>query len=523
MKLQKFSRRRFLKAGTALAAASIFTPRQIFGNPHFRTTGTIATQDDIFQNFQCPQWFKDAKFGLWLHWGPGSVPEEGSGWYSKHMYQKNPKKSEPFGAAGCWDYHRQRYGHQSEFGFKDVCNLWKAEKFDAEVMMQQFKKWGARYAAIIANFSDNFDSFNSSVHGWNSLRLGPKRDIVGEFAAAARRNGIPWMASSHVGGWTNRWYESAFGADEDGPLKGIPYDGNLTLADGKGKWWEGLDPQQLYAYKYPDFEKEFGKRLVDLVENYRPDVLYFDWKKIPPSAMEACKRLYANSLNKHGNIQSIITVKSPQAGTVLDFEQGIADGLQPEYWQTDTSFTEKWFLKANDPLRQNARSLKELLVDIVSKRGVLMLNLAIYPDGSIPADEFAVMEEFGAWLNANSEAIHETEPWKIHGAGGKAPGGHFNERSVKSDPWSHDVHRFTCNKDGKTLYVHIFGDPAGKEIHISELADKNLFSGKIKKVSLIGANHSIKWSVKPQGLSVVMPDKLAFSDCNVLKIKTTHL
>jgi alpha-L-fucosidase len=152
-----------------------------------------------------------------------------------------------------------------------------------------------------------------------------------------------------------------------------------------------------------------------------------------------------------------------------------------------------------------------------------MLNLPVYPDGSIPDDLFAIMEEFGAWITGNGEAIYETEPWKIFGKGGETAGGHFNERTNKSDPWLQDVYRFTCSKDKKTLYVHIFGNPAGEEININELADKTLFSGEIKKVSLIGNRNTIKWSVKPQGLSVVMPEKLAYTDCNVLKIKTTGL
>ncbi|KAA6342607.1 hypothetical protein EZS27_009640 [termite gut metagenome] len=517
-----FSRRRFLKAGTALAVASVITPQYLLGKARNEYTGT-PDLEDIFQKFQCPQWFRDAKFGLWLHWGPGSVPEQGSGWYSRHMYQSHPNKSEPFGAAGCWEYHRKIYGHQSQFGYKDICNLWKAEKFDAEATMQQFKKWGARYAGIIANFSDNFDSFNSSIHSWNATKVGPKRDIVGEFAAAARRNNIPWMASSHVGGWTNNWYKAAFEADEDGPMKGVPYDGNLTKADGKGTWWEGLDPQQLYAYKYPDFEKEFGQRLVELVENYQPDVLYFDWKVIPPSALEACKRLYNNSLKQHGSIQSIVTVKSPQPGTLLDFEQGIADGMPKEYWQTDTAFNEKWFWKLDYDqdtmyLRHNARTLKEQLVDIVSKRGVLMFDIAVYPDGSVPADQFAIMDEFGEWLNANSEAIHATEPWKIYGEGGEAKGGHFNERTVKSEPWTPDVYRFTQSKDGKTLYIHVFGNPSGRELTIRSLADQSLFNGKVKGISLIGSQAPVKCKMKTDGLHITMPDNVPFKDCNALKL-----
>jgi alpha-L-fucosidase len=258
------------------------------------------------------------------------------------------------------------------------------------------------------------------------------------------------------------------------------------------------------------------------VENYQPDVLYFDNSDIPAPALEACKRLYGNSLKKNGAIQTIVTVKNPQAGTVLDFEKGLAEGIQKEYWQTDTSLNEAWFQK-DEKLRHNARTIKELFVDIISKRGVLMLNLPINADGSIPDDQRELMDEVGVWINGNQEAIYATEPWKTFGEGGESAGGHFNERTVDSTPWSHDVRRFTRSKDGKTLYIHVFGNSAGQELTISSLADKNLFKGKVKKITLLGSSASIKWSMKPQGLSVVMPDKLAFSDCNVLKIKATGL
>jgi alpha-L-fucosidase len=523
-----FSRRRFLKAGAAFSAISVITPQHLFGNQGYPTSsllwrGAEGEVGDILKKFQCPQWFKDAKFGLWLHWGPQSIPEKGGGWYARHLYSEEAPKGEEFGE-GAWEYHRQTFGHQSEFGYKDLCNLWKAEKFDADATLLQFKKWGARYAAIMAQHHDNFDLFNSSVHRWNATRVGPKRDILGEFAAAARKYGIPWMASSH-GYWANWWYEPAFGADKKGFRKDVPYDGNLTLADGKGKWWEGLDPQQLYAHKNKDFEKELTQRLTELVENYQPDVLYFDNHDIPAPALEACKRLYGNSLKKNGSIQTIITVKRPQAGTVLDFEKGIAEGIQEEYWQTDTSLNEAWFQKSqqDEKLRHDARTIKELFVDIISKRGVLMLNLPVNADGSIPDNQRALMDEVGAWINGNQEAIYATEPWKIYGEGGESAGGHFNERTVDSTPWSHDVRRFTRSKDGKTLFIHVFGNPASRELIINSLADKKLFRGKVKDITLLGSSASIKWSMKPQGLSVVMPDKLAFSDCNVLKIKTTGL
>jgi alpha-L-fucosidase len=168
--------------------------------------------------------------------------------------------------------------------------------------------------------------------------------------------------------------------------------------------------------------------------------------------------------------------------------------------------------------------LNELFVDIISKRGILLLNLPVFPDGSIPEDQMEIMNEFGRWINVHSEAIFATEPWKVYGKGGEAAGGHFNERTLASQPWNEDVYRFTCNKDGKTLYVHIFGKPAGKEIIIGELSGSSeLFDGKVKGVSMVSGKKSVRWEMNPEGLSIVMPDKLDFPNCNVIKITTTGL
>ncbi|MDR3110432.1 MAG: alpha-L-fucosidase [Planctomycetaceae bacterium] len=550
MSNSNFSRRRFLRTSAALAAASAIVSQHAWGSVEPQESGNVTpVPNDIFDLFQCPQWLKDAKFGLWLCWGPQSVPGGGGGWYSRHMYAHGKDLKEPFGE-NAWDFHREHYGHQSQFGYKDICNLWKAENFDAEAMMRQFKKWGARYAAIIVNFSDNFDLFNSSIHGWNATKVGPKRDIVGEFSAAARKYGLKWAATSHGGAWGNIWYDAAMSCDKEGPLKDVPYDGVLTKADGKGLWWEGLDPQQLYAINYPDYEKEFSQRMIELVENYQPDMLYFDLVEIPVPAVEAARRLYANSLKKHGSIQAVVTVKQSQNGTLLDYETGVSDKLEKDYWQDDTTLVNAWFLKPLDTkknvafridevespsddsdiilsgLRHNARTLKELFVDIISKRGVLLLNLGITAGGIIPQDQMKLMDEFGGWIVSNGEAIYKTDPWKVMGAGGEVARGGHRERDVNSTAWDENVYRFTCNRDKKTLYVHIFGNPDGKEVKIKELADKSLFPGRVKSVSLIGnggKTSKVAYKITSDGLAVHLPGQLPFRDCNVLKVNTSGL
>jgi len=483
--------------------------------------------EELSKQWQCPEWFQDVKFGLWLHWGPQTVPAKGGGWYARHMYMEPHELGRETWGQEAWNYHRKTWGHQSDFGYKDICNVWKAEKFNADSMMIKFKQWGARYVAIMGNHHDNFDLFYSSVHGWNNVNVGPKRDLVGEFAKAARRHNLPWAVSVHAARARN-WFKPAFGSDSEGPRKDEPYDGHLTKEDGVGTWWDGLDPQQLYASNYDDFEIELGLRHMELIKNYQPDLLYFDDARIPSPMLQACVEMYANSLKQHGSIQTIVTVKKPQKGTVQDYEKGVAEEMAKDPWQTDTTIASDWFHKPNpdgsSAMRHSARSLKELLVDIVSKRGTLLLNIAVRADGTIPQDQIIEIDAFSTWLQGNGEAIYSTRPWKTYGEGGETTGGHFNERGLSSEPWDHRVLRFTRNKANSVLYVFVFGDPSGKEIVIASLAgEQNKFNSTIKHVAIIGSGKDITWSMKENGLNVSMPSDLAFTDCNVIKVETTGL
>ena len=188
------------------------------------------------KEYECPEWFRDAKFGIWAHWSPQCEPEEGD-WYARHMYEQGSVQ---------YQYHVSHYGHPSVFGYKDVCDAWKAEKWDPEKMIQLYKRAGAKYFVALANHHDGFDCWDSTYQPWNSVRVGPKKDIVGTWAKMARKYGLHFGVSVHSArSW--EWFEVAHGSDAAGPMKGVPYDGALTKADGKGKWWEGLDPADLYG------------------------------------------------------------------------------------------------------------------------------------------------------------------------------------------------------------------------------------------------------------------------------------
>ena len=318
-------------------------------------------------NYQAPQWFADAKLGIWAHWGLQCVPEAGD-WYARAMYQQDQ---------GQYREHCQRFGHPSEFGMIDFIPMWKAEKFDPEALVKLYKEVGARYFVCMANHHDNFDNYRSKYHPWNSVNMGPKRDIVGEFEKAARRNGLRFGVSNHSAhAW--HWFQTAYGYDAEGEKAGVRYDAyNLTKEDGKGKWWEGYDPQQFYggynivipsgftsvdsmaawheandrvwSERIPEMNPQFAKnwflRCRQLIDDYNPDLIYFDDEHDLPLehyGLEIAAHMYNRSMRMHGGRnEAVINAKrlseEQQRGVVMDCERGAFADISPRPWQTCTS------------------------------------------------------------------------------------------------------------------------------------------------------------------------------------------
>ncbi|WP_372775424.1 alpha-L-fucosidase [Mangrovibacterium sp.] len=438
---------------------------------------TDFTWDELAQQYECPEWFRDAKFGIWFHWGPQAVPEQGGGWYARHMYM-NDVGRQKFGKMARL-YHEMTYGHPSEFGFKDVINTWKAEKFNADELVQFSIANGAKYIVALANHHDHFDLFNSSHHPWNSVNVGPKRDIIGEFAAATRKANLKFGVTCHDDRYLN-WWLPAFGADEDGPKKGISYDGRLTKEDGIGKWWEGLDPADLYGPVPEDrtpevieaIKENWEERHLELVDNYSPDLLYYDGLNFSygEHGKEVCRRLYNNSLSQNGKIDAVMLLKKLEPGTVNEVESGGSNTLREYPWQSEITFTD-WFYKTDRHLTHNARTILEMLVEAVSKNGNLLLNIELFPDGTIPAEQKEIIKTVGRWLQVNGEAIYGTRPWTVYGDGKsvrgefwetvdgeirnaadnaadmKKEGEHYNQRTTATPAYANDEVRYTTKDD----------------------------------------------------------------------------
>lgn len=489
--------------------------------------------EELAEQYSCPEWFRDAKFGIWFHWGPQSVPEQGGGWYARHMYMEDVGKQK-FGKMAN-PYHLQTYGHPSEFGFKDIINSWKAEKFDAEALVRFSKENGAKYIVALANHHDHFDLFNSSHHPWNSVNVGPKRDIIGEFSQASRNENLKFGVTSHDNRHLN-WWKSAFGTDTKGDFKGIPYDGRLTKEDGIGKWWEGYDPADLYGpvpeKRTPEviekIKENWELRHLELVDNYKPDILYYDGFGFSygDHGKAVSRRMYNNSLNENGKIDAVMLLKAPVSGTVTEVESGGSNTLREEPWQSEITFTD-WFYKKDRHLAHNARTILEMLIEAVSKNGNLLLNIELHPDGSIPPEQKVIIETVGDWLKINGEAIYGTRPWKVYGDGKsvrgedeisedggirnagddvvakKRTGEHYNQRTTASPAYANDEVRFT--KKGDNLYIMIMNPKKG-EIKISTFGLNNkLNPGKLKKLSKLDNGNKVKFKQTNTNTIITVP------------------
>jgi len=444
--------------------------------------------------------------------------------YEEEIVDKKTGKSHP---SAQYKYHVEHYGPQSKFGFKDIDNLWKAEKWDPEKLIALYKRAGARYFVALANHHDNLDCYDSKYQPWNTLNIGPKKDIVGGWAKAARAAGLRFGVTVHAGR-TWSWFEPAQGSDTNGPLMGVPYDGKLTKADGKGTWWEGYDPQDLYAQNHKPGEKpsreycdKFYNRTIDLIDKYQPDLLYFDDGVLPLKGVDEqyglkiAAHLYNSNMQKHGGNEAVMNTKGlneeQRKCLVWDIERGKSDRIEPLPWQTDTCiggwhyarsvFEHHGYKKPQDVIR--------MLVDIVSKNGNLLLNVPLRGDGTIDEDEVACLEGIAKWTAVNGEAIYATRPWEVSGEGpstlpaGTEEKGHFGGlKDVSSKPYTSEDIRFTRSKDGKTLYAIALEWPKDGKLVVKSLAAG---AGKINGLSLLGHEGKIDWEQTADGLTVTMP------------------
>jgi alpha-L-fucosidase len=541
----KFNRRKFITGSAGvLAAARAAAPqpcREHAGNfADAPSTGPFRPNWESLKGYRCPDWFRDVKFGIWAHWSPQCVPEQGD-WYARDMYIQGSSQ---------YNYHVKTYGHPSQFGYKDICHMWRTDQWKPEELIRLYARTGAKYFVALANHHDNFDCWHSKYQPWNSVNIGPEKDLVGTWEKIARAHGLKFGISFHATP-ARVWREFMpvrYGSDDSGPLKGVPYDGVLTKADGRGKWWESMDPQDLNGCPHdkdtpcPEFVENFMLRVRDLIDKYNPDLLYFDdncdwdfdsgapsgkelnvWLGMPELTPVIMAYYYnANVRRNGGKLDAVFNIKNVPTAVmstvVRDFEMRQADMLEPNPWQTDACIGSWHYSRRifENHKYRTPEAIVHLLVDVVSKNGNLLLNIPLPGHGRPDADEFAFLDKFGAWMALNREAIYSTRPWKVFGEGPtKAAGG-----SLYQGPGAQFVGgdiRFTTK--GDSLYAIVLAWPQERRLIIKSLAsDSPLYRSEIARIELLGSESKIVWSRHTEGLTVNLPQKAPCDYAYVFKI-----
>ncbi|MEP7321678.1 MAG: alpha-L-fucosidase [Saprospiraceae bacterium] len=443
---------------------------------------------ESLKNYNVADWVQDAKFGVFIHWGVYSVPAFGNEWYPRNMYLKGSKE---------YEHHLKTYGPQNMYGYKDFIPLFKAEKFNADAWVDLFKRSGFKYVVPVAEHHDGFAMYKTALSKWNAYDMGPRRDIIGELATATRKAGLVFGLSSHrIEHW---WFMNS----------GQRYDTDVN----SGKFDDLYGPARAQNETIsPEFMNDWLMRNIELVNNYQPQLFWFDWW-IEQAAMEPYRKSFASYYYNKGlewNKGVVINYKNesfPGNSAVLDIERGKLTGIREHAWQTDDAVGYKsWGYIENDSFK-SAKYLVNNLIDIVSKNGHLLLNIGPKSDGTIPDEVQKILLEVGSWLSINGDAIYGTRPWKVFGEGPtKVAGGSFSD--AKDKPFTANDIRFT--KKGDFIYVISMDNPVS-DLNIRSLPIES--GQKIISIELLGSAAKVVWTQSPNGLNIkpntTYPSKLA--------------
>lgn len=485
---------------------------------------------ESLSQFECPAWFIDAKFGIWSHWGPQSVPMCGD-WYARNMYMQG---------SGQYNYHIRHYGHPSKFGYKDIAALWKAENFQPDELMKLYHKAGAKYFVGQAMHHDHFFNYPSKLNRFNSMLVGPGKDICGLWKSAAEKYGMPFGLTEHLGA-TFSWWKTNKWSDTYGPYEGVPYDGNDPAnrdiyldnyehtPDGNR---DASTPWYTENEKFRDYWLNVMKEVIDL---YQPDLLYSDgslpfgshWTNNNRSrgveagypsdinykwGLEAVAYLYNTSIAKNGENLAVYQQKDKRPEVfnvgILDIEKSQSPTINPNPWQTDTCIG-NWFYDARQSYKKPDHII-EMLIDIISKNGTMLLNVLQKPDGSIDDEAVYILEELASWFAVCGEGVYNTRPWRQNGEGDtQALIEGFRE--VKT-VWNSSDYRFT--KKGNTLYAFILNPSKERVAVLKSLTEDD----KVKSVRLLGGD-KLPFTQFCGILTVKLPENLPTKYTNCLAIE----
>lgn len=461
--------------------------------------------------WEVPQWYKDAKFGIFIHWGVYSVPAFGSEWYPRQMYRLGTEENK---------HQLATYGPLTSFGYKDFIPQFKAEHYDPESWARLFKDAGARYVVPVFEHHDGFQMYDSGLSDWTAAKMGPKRDLVGDLAKAVRAEGLHLGASSHR--IEHDWFMDGGRnlssdvndpryADFYGPAQMQMQDGGQDSASKLAQDW---------TYLSPAYAEDWLARSAEIVQKYHPDFIFFDWWIGQPSVRPYLARFaayYYNESRKRGpvGIISYKYVDMQKHSGLLDIERGQLAAIRPEYWQTDTSVSNKSWGYIKDDTFKTPIFIIDQLVDVVSKNGNLLMNIGPRPDGTIPDEVQAVLRSVGQWLKVNGEAIYGTRPWKVYGEGPtQVAAGPFHDTDTES--YKAEDFRFTTK--GSDLFAIELGWSDSGQIVIHALSPNGLADRHIRTVGMLGSDASLVYQLSADGLHIKLPPKPAGENAYVFRI-----
>ncbi|MBN1804077.1 MAG: alpha-L-fucosidase [Sedimentisphaerales bacterium] len=472
---------------------------------------------ESLQQYECPAWFRDAKFGIYAHWGPYSIPSSPTttDWYSHYMYQPGHPVHK---------FHVRTYGSVSKFGYKDLVLQFTASNFDADAWAELYAQSGARFAGPVAEHADGFALWDSALTEWDSMDKGPKRDIVAELEKAIRKRGLRFLTSFHHH-WKWGWYATEIkNADCLNPRFSGLYGPPLPAGAWAGKNEQGFwDPMAITITPDTIFCTEWLAKIKEVVDRHHPDILWFDSRMhiIEESCrLDMAAHFYNQAAARNQTV--IISYKNEDiagGAGVLDMERSRISDIHPEPLLTDISIASNSWSYCPKLRYYSTTGLIHDLVDIVSKNGCLLLNIAPHPDGTIPKEQIERLQDIGSWLRLNGQAIYDTRPWKVFGEGpAKTPTG--NLADLQFEGFTTNDIRFTQAQDGSSLYTIIFGWPQNGLLKVRSL---NYANGKITDVRLLNNSEKLNWIQSHDGLKVELPQKAPGKHAFVLRITGTGL
>ncbi|MFS4447998.1 alpha-L-fucosidase [Maribacter sp. 2307UL18-2] len=464
---------------------------------------------ESLEQYEIPQWMKDAKFGIFIHWGPNSVAELHTDWYPRWMYLDSGHVDHVTGEKiddiphPASVYHKEKFGDPKDFGYKDLIPMWTMENFDAKAWVDLFKDAGAQYVVPVAEHHDGYALYESTITPYNAVDMGPKRDVFGELTDEIKKQGLLSGASSHLAfNWNFYTQKPHFDT------------GNPQYADLYAP------PHEPYTPASADWlANTWWPRTKEIIDKYQPDILWFDFYLDRPEFAPYHKKLaayYYNSGIKRNKTVVLQTknlrYESFKPGThMLDLERSKMDSLRKEYWQTDTSIGKNSWYYAENWIPKTAGSLIADLMDIVSKNGCLLLNIGPRKDGIIPDDQKTTLLEIGKWLKLNGEAVYGTRPFEVYGEGPtKTETGHLSEDKNKG--FTQEDIRFTTNKGA--LYATVLAPPT-QDITIKYLSVSKI---KIKRIALLGYDGGIQFKQTETGTIISLPKDIDLKHAWVFKI-----